>query len=104
MRRELRDKWVKALRSGEYKQGRLRLRDIKTNSYCCLGVLCMVDKAEIRDQDRDGEELSAKYLKDLNWEVETMSILTSINDGIGQNPRSFLEIADWIEKNIEVTD
>jgi hypothetical protein len=36
-------KWIKALRSGEYKQGQKRLcvidRD-KSEKYCCLGVAC----------------------------------------------------------------
>lgn len=31
--------WVNALRSGEYKQGRGRLRT-ENNEFCCLGVLC----------------------------------------------------------------
>jgi hypothetical protein len=30
--------WVKALRSGAYKQGKGRLRN--NNEFCCLGVLC----------------------------------------------------------------
>ena len=33
-------KWVKALNSGEFKQGQMRLYDPEKNSYCCLGVLC----------------------------------------------------------------
>jgi hypothetical protein len=37
MKEEWKDKWVKALRSGEYKQGRERLRS--GNQFCCLGVL-----------------------------------------------------------------
>lgn len=32
--------WVKALRSGEYKQGQGQLR--KYNSFCCLGVACEI--------------------------------------------------------------
>lgn len=31
--------WAKALESGEYKQGRLRLRTVD-NKFCCLGVAC----------------------------------------------------------------
>lgn len=32
-------KWLVALRSGEYKQGRFDLR-VGSNKFCCLGVLC----------------------------------------------------------------
>lgn len=39
MLNEVAKKWVAALRSGTYKQGRLKLRDREDN-YCCLGVLC----------------------------------------------------------------
>ena len=38
MDQEIARKWVKALRSGEYKQGRGRLRN--RDRFCCLGVLC----------------------------------------------------------------
>lgn len=38
MHKEIADKLVTALRSGEYKQARSALRE--GNSYCCLGVLC----------------------------------------------------------------
>ncbi len=39
MPKTLLDKWLKALRSGEYKQGRGTLYCKKSDSYCCLGVL-----------------------------------------------------------------
>ncbi len=35
----MRDKWIAALRSGDYKQTIGTLRDA-TGSHCCLGVLC----------------------------------------------------------------
>lgn len=34
-------KWVRALRSGKYKQGRGALRPV-ADQFCCLGVLCDV--------------------------------------------------------------
>lgn len=34
------DKWLTALRSGEYKQGQSALHSSKDNTYCCLGVAC----------------------------------------------------------------
>jgi hypothetical protein len=39
MKQAIMKKWVKALRSGEYPQGRGQLLDEK-GGYCCLGVLC----------------------------------------------------------------
>jgi len=45
MNTEIKAKWVGALRSGEYKQGRDYLhRD--DGSMCCLGVLCEIHKKE----------------------------------------------------------
>ena len=43
MDEELLNKWLKALRSGEYTQARNALSQTYpdgTSSYCCLGVLC----------------------------------------------------------------
>ncbi len=44
MNQDIKQRWVEALRSGLYEQGksRLRKRDAATlnESYCCLGVLC----------------------------------------------------------------
>jgi hypothetical protein len=36
---EVQQRWIEALESGYYKQGKSRLRDSHDN-YCCLGVLC----------------------------------------------------------------
>ncbi len=38
MKPEVKEAWVKALRSGEYQQTTIRLR--RNEGYCCLGVLC----------------------------------------------------------------
>jgi hypothetical protein len=59
MNPEIRAKWVAALRSGKYKQGRKALRDGDT--FCCLGVLCDlavragVAGATAPDSDAGGE-------------------------------------------------
>lgn len=39
MNKEIKAKWIEALRSGKYKQGKAALRT-ENNEYCCLGVLC----------------------------------------------------------------
>jgi len=41
MNKEIAKKWIEALRSGKYKQGKQILRSID-DKYCCLGVLCDV--------------------------------------------------------------
>ena len=40
MNKEVKDKWVAALKSGKYKQGRGQLNG--ESGYCCLGVLTEV--------------------------------------------------------------
>ena len=39
---KLKKKWVKALLSGDYAQGRRQLYDKKSDTHCCLGVLARV--------------------------------------------------------------
>lgn len=39
MKKAIKKKWLEALRSGEYKQGRAVLRTAD-DKFCCLGVLC----------------------------------------------------------------
>ena len=45
MKKNIANKWIKALRSGKYKQGTGSLKT-KEGKYCCLGVLCEITKKE----------------------------------------------------------
>lgn len=40
MNKKIKEDWVKALRSGKYKQGKGELHNKEDNTFCCLGVLC----------------------------------------------------------------
>lgn len=108
---EIKQKWVKALRSGEYNQGVARLFNAHYNTYCCLGVLCDVmgysKTSTCPNSDYQGftDKLGATYIftivrkenQDLiGLDLDQESTLTHMNDA-GQ---SFKEIADWIEKNL----
>ena len=42
MKRELFERWRDALRSGKYKQCRLKMYEPATNCYCALGVLVAI--------------------------------------------------------------
>lgn len=51
--KEARALWVKALRSGKYKQGQTRLRVKKgiNDYYCCLGVACDLYMKHVSHRD-----------------------------------------------------
>lgn len=64
MKKRVLTKWLKALRSGKYKQGRGALCQIDkkgAESFCCLGVLCdLYNKEQKRNKKRglNVEEIS----------------------------------------------
>lgn len=108
MTQEQRDAWCNALRSGEYRQGEgaLRRRRNGEDQYCCMGVLCDV----IAPDKWDPDELGFFYLWNNNQSTGRVpvSLIPKLIQGdlIGMNDtdlKSFAEIADWIEQNVEVT-
>lgn len=54
MNQEIKNKWIAALKSGEYKQGKGRLRNLD-NTFCCLGVLCDLHSKETGNQFTESE-------------------------------------------------
>jgi hypothetical protein len=51
-------KWVKALRSEKYKQGKGQLHNKKGDRYCCLGVLCDL---YLKEKKKKWEEANKTY-------------------------------------------
>jgi hypothetical protein len=115
MKKNVMKKWVAALRSGKYKQGKNHLN--KNEQYCCLGVLCEV-LGESKSKGGfgyifygSGPESSPKLLPlsalkssglrtdngTINFTKGRLS-LTLLNDIRG---RSFKQIAAYIERNWE---
>lgn len=110
MKKELRDAWVAALRSGEYEQTTETLES--DGAYCCLGVLCVVAKIDIPpdandlDYNDEGDEQGIYDLRALRDDCglgtghDSPQIkLITMNDEDG---KTFPEIADWIEMNVPV--
>lgn len=111
----VKEKWLKALRGGDYTQGHHRLHDVKADAYCCLGVLC--DLAA-----RDGVVLEEPYgvfidpsgisvnaLFELPGVVRVWAGLENADPMIGDAPasvhndvfgESFAAIADLIEEHL----
>lgn len=102
----LKDKWLKGLRSGEYKQGKGFLRN-EDNTHCCLGVLA----EQIEGTSWEVEDGYYTLIKDgvacgvcglcttrLNLPSDFPSpVLIDFNDCDG---KTFPEIADWVEENL----
>ena len=93
----LKKKWVAALRSGKYKQGKEVLRD--GDRYCCLGVLCEVETGAKPKKVPFPSAARKARLGLTDKECET---LAEFNDGDRpiRKPWSFKRIATWIEKNL----
>lgn len=117
-------KWMKALRSGRYKQTRAVLHD--ADGYCCLGVLCQVmgkrsvpgsgggreypgasinedddgwfdERGNRRRQPRSKGMPPQDVCEAAELDVIVVGDLANLND---EESMTFKEIADWIEVNL----
>jgi hypothetical protein len=101
MDKQIKTKWLKALRSGRYKQTQNNLYDGK--GYCCLGVLAKVQRAP--DVDLRGESFleDDRAVFSAGITGKSQRVLSRLNDKEDDegNPagKSFKEIADYIEKH-----
>jgi hypothetical protein len=87
-------KWVKALRSEKYKQGKFQLFD--GNGYCCLGVACEIGLAIPEQDNINGSFVNKKFVP-----IEVQRKLANFNDGddkLNIKPKSFKWIANYIER------
>lgn len=142
MNKTIKRQWIKALRSGKYRQGHNSLatwdQEAQAFEYCCLGVLCeiaipgewvcttapdQVDKIFKRGSGKvdynyvtdDGHTdsaylphpIAAKLHLDDEVEVYKNGLGVSVMDtaqhhlaALNDRPRSFDDIADWIEANL----
>lgn len=98
-------KWLQALRSGEYKQGRGQLQTFK--GYCCLGVACavIIPKKKQKRNSATGhlygnvpvqQSCAPQWLKDINKDFtdKTNVPLDELNDLYNY---SFERIANILE-------
>lgn len=89
-------KWLKALRSGKYKQGQGLLKE--HGEYCCLGVACVVagrKRLANLGMIPDSEMRVPKFLR--GTEAKVPNKLITLND---DKRWDFKKIATWIEKNL----
>lgn len=105
-------RWVKALRSGKYKQGRDYLHKTGPDRFCCLGVACdLYQKAvgglteqksdyEVRYDD-NGTSLPDPVMKWLGIKSACGSLSGGNLQARNDRGTSFKQIADIIEKHQE---
>lgn len=111
MNPEAKEKWLTALRSGHYAQGRVVLRS-ENDRYCCLGVLAHEMEPDTRLNNFNYTEFEKP---EYGLTTEQVDFLWHANDGIPTKGESdlasfpvireeerwtFSEIADWIEEHL----
>jgi hypothetical protein len=82
MNQEIKKRWVEALRSGEYEQGRKHLHP-EAGKYCCLGVLC-----DLHSKDNGVE-----------WESGPVFAASSYMGSVWKLPLSVMAWADLAERD-----
>lgn len=107
LRSDVKQAWLDALRSGDYKQTKYYLRDAADGRFCCLGVLCRVqhpsDDINKLNYVQMPNELYSEYLaldgapSCFDPERKLMTPLNEMNDDYGY---SFNKIADIIERSV----
>ncbi len=95
MKLATRQKWVDALRSGQYKQGKGCLRE--DGRYCCLGVLAEIEG--LLDADGAVDDNKALLPRDILPLFEQRILATMNDDGA-----TFIELADKIPSLITCED
>ena len=113
MKREIKDKWIEALRSGKYEQGRDLLCKISGGEkHCCLGVLCELAPNVIKtirpNLDRRLYDGKICYLPKSvqNWAGMRTNCGQAFPDdlsliALNDSGFTFPQIADFISKNWE---
>ena len=102
MNREVKKRWVAALRSGEYEQTAGKLRD--EVGFCCLGVLYDIEADDwwenvggpcwLTHKDGMGARLPEWLSDQVGISIDDQSYLAGMND----NGKTFKQIAAYIER------
>lgn len=105
MNADIKNRWVKALRSGQYEQTQGTLRNYQ--GFCCLGVLCDIMEPEGWDREVD-EHWGCADMPDESLLIKaglmepiplTNYVPTELSE-MNDKGKSFAEIADWIEARL----
>jgi hypothetical protein len=98
--KEFATKWVAALRSGEYKQTGGVYYNPQNNCYCSMGVGLVANEIEINKKGDSTINDDNPFLEcmPLTGDGTLWFAIYNLND---HEQKSFPEIADWIEANVD---
>jgi len=106
--KELKKKWVDALRSGLFTQGNGRLENAD-GSLCCLGVICKVAHPKIGSlrkfttiyTEKGSLEKKLRNIPSiLKGDENDNALVEKLVDFNDTKGKSFRQIADWIDRNL----
>jgi hypothetical protein len=121
MKPEVKEKWLQALRSGQYQQASAALCAVDRDgdhAFCCLGVLCEIMGIERKDPwefEEDGPDTLDAIYRDPSWEDDHtgfpedrwMEEVCGLRRGeardvadMNDRGQSFNQIADYIEASL----
>lgn len=95
MDKKLKAKWVRALRSGKYKQGPCVLYRPTDKTFCCMGVLGRIKGIELKKLAMDASCKTPASWK--HFPLKVAEELARLNDS---RHSPFAEIADYIEETL----
>ena len=90
MRKDVAKRWVKALRSGKYKQGQSNLKKFNQKGeprHCCLGVLCELYNDSMRKNHK----------KTLDTQIIVTSDFSSLVTFNGEDSSLPVEVKNWAD-------
>ena len=103
--KEFKDRWLEALRSGKYRQGKVFFHadGEECDEYCVLGIAGLIagyTKEELNGYATYGKK-SCKPKKDLPKELIGFNALVSNLTVMNDHGYTFIFLADYIERNVQ---
>ena len=101
MKKVTKKKWIAALKSGDFKQGKGQLRH--RDNYCCLGVLCVITG---NSKNRGMTDIFPKMgegtlsMEFMGLSVKQQDKLATLND----QGKTFKYIASYIKRYVKTED
>lgn len=106
LNKELMTRWIEALESGRYRQGReaLKVKDNNRTKYCCLGVLQKIEPSIPCLDEDESEFLKPSAVEKILGCKLDQHRLAKMNDGDenGKGRKSFLEIAQHLRETYKI--